>query len=155
MVESWRVEPFRGTADLPSFLRTPWGKGWALVGDAGCRVDPITGQGINDAFRDVEFLASAIGSALEGSQAWDSALAGYQRQRDESVLPIYRFTAERAQLAPPTPDTQCLLTALGGNQEQMNKFAGLTAGTTSFQDFFSAQNMAALMGTVLRQMAAA
>src|SRR5262249_35776861 len=40
-----RAEPLRGTADLPMLLRAPFGPGWALVGDAGCRVDPITGQG--------------------------------------------------------------------------------------------------------------
>ena len=128
-------------------MRQPWGKGWALVGDAGCRVDPITGQGINDAFRDVEFLASAIGTALEGSQSWAAALAEYQRQRDAAVLPIYRYTAERAQLKPPTPEMQRLLAALAGNQEQMNRFAGLTAGTTSFREFFSPENMASLMAS--------
>src|SRR5205085_6512055 len=39
------VEPLRGTAETPMYLRTPYGPGWALLGDAGCRVDPITGEG--------------------------------------------------------------------------------------------------------------
>jgi 2-polyprenyl-6-methoxyphenol hydroxylase-like FAD-dependent oxidoreductase len=54
-----RVEPFRGTADLPNFYRRPYGPGWALVGDAGYHKDPITAQGITDAFRDAELLATA------------------------------------------------------------------------------------------------
>ena len=52
-----RGERFRGTADLPNFYRRPHGPGWALVGDAGYHKDPITAQGITDAFRDAELLA--------------------------------------------------------------------------------------------------
>jgi flavin-dependent dehydrogenase len=133
-----RVEPFRGTADLPMFLRQPWGPGWALVGDAGCRVDPITGQGITDAFRDAELLAGALSS--EGGN-----LADYQHQRDAAVLPLYRFTAERARLAPPAPDMQQLLGALRGNQEQTNRFIGITAGSTQIADFFSPDNVAQIL----------
>ena len=35
----------------------PSGPGWALVGDAGYHLDPITAQGMLDAFRDAELLA--------------------------------------------------------------------------------------------------
>ena len=42
-----RAERFRGTPDLPSYLRQPYGPGWALVGDAGLLMDPVTGQGIS------------------------------------------------------------------------------------------------------------
>jgi flavin-dependent dehydrogenase len=142
-----RVEPFRGTADLPMFLRKPWGNGWALVGDAGCRVDPITGQGITDAFRDAQFLSDALTAGLGGRVAIDSALANYQRRRDEAVMPIYQFTAERARLAPPAPDMQRLLTAIRGNQHEMNRFIGLTAGTTSIRDYFAPDNLARIVTT--------
>jgi hypothetical protein len=40
-----RAERFRGSPDLPGWFRTPYGPGWALVGDAGLALDPITGQG--------------------------------------------------------------------------------------------------------------
>src|SRR5262249_5696904 len=46
-----RAAPIRGTTDLPNFFRKPYGPGWALVGDAGLVMDPITGQGIGHAFR--------------------------------------------------------------------------------------------------------
>lgn len=52
-----REERFYGTADLPNFLRRPFGPGWALVGDAGCHKDPFRALGICDAFRDADFLA--------------------------------------------------------------------------------------------------
>src|SRR5204862_5358734 len=129
--------PFRGTADLPFFLRKPYGQGWALVGDAGCRVDPITGQGIADAFRDVELLAEAILAAAEGVQSFEHALAGYQRRRDEAVMPIYRFTAERARLEPPSAELQRLAAALASNSRQTQRFLGLTSGITSFAEFFA------------------
>jgi len=51
---------FVGTADVPNFFRKPYGPGWALVGDAGYHKDPYLGQGIMDAFRDVELLVEAI-----------------------------------------------------------------------------------------------
>ena len=41
-----RAERVHGTADLPNRFRVPYGPGWALVGDAGLVMDPITGQGI-------------------------------------------------------------------------------------------------------------
>jgi flavin-dependent dehydrogenase len=141
-----REEPLRGTADLPMFLRTPFGPGWALVGDAGCRVDPITGQGITDAFRDAEFLSEAVIAGFSGAQPMLEALAGYHRRRDAAVLPIYRFTAQRAQLESPTPEQQALFAALVTNQPEADRFAGVTAGTTSPAEFFAPDNIARILG---------
>jgi flavin-dependent dehydrogenase len=140
-----RVEPFRGTADLPMYLRKPYGPGWALVGDAGCRVDPITGEGITDAFRDAELLAQAITSGLGGH-----LLGEYQQRRDEAVMPVYRYTAQRARLEPLTPQQQGLLTALQYSQPDADRFMGLTAGTTPFAEFFAPENIARMMGAGAR-----
>ena len=46
-----RAERFRASPDLPNVVRRPYGPGWALVGDAGLVMDPMTGQGIGDALR--------------------------------------------------------------------------------------------------------
>src|SRR5215475_613300 len=46
-----RVERLTG-ASVPGYLRTPFGPGWLLVGDAAYNKDPITAQGITDAFHD-------------------------------------------------------------------------------------------------------
>ncbi len=40
-----REERFYGTADTPNYFRKPYGKGWALVGDAGYHKDPVLAQG--------------------------------------------------------------------------------------------------------------
>src|SRR5256886_13558405 len=69
-----RAERFRGTPDLPSYLRQPYGPGWALVGDAGLLLDPITGQGISHAFRDAELLADAVADGLGGIRPLAEAL---------------------------------------------------------------------------------
>ena len=63
-----RVARFAGGA-VPNYFRTPYGPGWALVGDAGYNKDPITAQGINDAFRDAELLAMATDQALAGTRS--------------------------------------------------------------------------------------
>jgi flavin-dependent dehydrogenase len=117
-------------------LRKPYGPGWALVGDAGCRVDPITGQGITDAFRDVDLLADAICSG---------DFAAYQRARDEAVMPIYRYTSERARLEPPTPEAQRLFSAIAADQDLADQFAGVTGGTTNAAEFFAPANIARIV----------
>jgi 2-polyprenyl-6-methoxyphenol hydroxylase-like FAD-dependent oxidoreductase len=47
-----REEKWYGTAGVPGYFRKPFGGGWALVGDASYNRDPITAQGISDAFID-------------------------------------------------------------------------------------------------------
>jgi flavin-dependent dehydrogenase len=42
------------------FIRQPYGPGWALVGDAGSFLDPLSTHGITDALRDSETLARAV-----------------------------------------------------------------------------------------------
>ena len=65
-----RAERFRGTPDLPAYFRQPCGPGWALVGDAGLLLDPITGQGIGHAFRDAELRLTRSPTASAGSVRW-------------------------------------------------------------------------------------
>ena len=79
-----REAPFAG-APVPNFFRQPYGPGWALVGDAGYNKDPITAQGINDAFRDAERCASALDQVFTGARSFDEAMGEYQRDRDEHV----------------------------------------------------------------------
>jgi flavin-dependent dehydrogenase len=99
-----RAERFIGTGDLPNYFRTPYGPGWALVGDAGYHKDPITGWGITDAFRDAELLAEAIDAGFSGRAPLAQALAGYQRRRDEASRSTYELTCELAMFGPPTPE---------------------------------------------------
>ena len=73
-----REAPFAGAA-VPNFFRKPYGPGWALVGDAGYNKDPITAQGISDAFRDAELCATALDQAFTGARSFDDAMGDYQR----------------------------------------------------------------------------
>ena len=98
-----REERFIGTNDQPNFFRKPYGKGWALVGDAGYHRDFVTGLGIADAFRDVEYLATAIDDAFSGRRPIEEGMASYQSQRDEIAEPLYELTTQLVSGEPPQP----------------------------------------------------
>jgi flavin-dependent dehydrogenase len=139
-----REERFAGGA-VPNFFRKPYGPGWALVGDAGYTKDPITAQGISDAFRDAELCAGAVDETLDGRRPFDDAMSAYHRTRDGAVLPIYEFTAQLATLAPPPIEMQQLLGAVHGNRDAMDAFASITAGTLSPAEFFAPENVGRIM----------
>ncbi|MGE3799304.1 MAG: NAD(P)/FAD-dependent oxidoreductase [Thermomicrobiales bacterium] len=141
-----QVERFRGTSDLRNFFRKPYGPGWALVGDAGYHKDPITAQGISDAFRDAELLALAIDDGCSGKQPLDDALAAYEQTRNESAFPMFQITCDMARLQPPSPEQEALIAALPGNQEQIDRFIGTVAGTYPIEAFFAPENMAQIFG---------
>ena len=140
-----RESKFVGSAELPGYLRKPFGPGWALVGDAGYHKNPITAMGINDAFRDAELLTDALDDAFAGRRSYDAAMAGYQEARDRAVLPIYEFTDDFARLRPPPPELQQLLGAMAGNQEAMDGFVSVQASTLPAPAFFAPENLAGIM----------
>jgi flavin-dependent dehydrogenase len=146
MASARREERFMGTANLAGFFRQSHGPGWALVGDAGYHRDPITAQGMTDAFLHAELLAGAIGDGFSEHMPMDSALARYQNQRDEMVMPMYDLTCDLARLAPPPPEMGALLAALVNNEPATADFLGVISGTVKVQDFFAPQNVAAIMG---------
>jgi 2-polyprenyl-6-methoxyphenol hydroxylase-like FAD-dependent oxidoreductase len=139
-----RAAPFAGAA-LPNFFRKPYGPGWALVGDAGYNKDPITAQGITDAFQDAERCAAALALAFSGARSFEDAMSEYQRNRDEHVLPMYEFTCQLATLEPPPPEMQQLFAAVHGNQKAMDGFVQMNAGTISPAEFLSPANIGAIM----------
>lgn len=141
-----RSERFRGTADLPNFLRRPYGPGWALVGDAGYHKDPITAQGISDAFRDAELLIDAIDAGLDGQQPLEEALAAFERRRNEEVMLMFELTCSLAALQPPSPEMQQLFGALRGNQEETDRFFGAVAGTVPIPASFAPDNLGRIIG---------
>jgi flavin-dependent dehydrogenase len=132
-------------AVTPNFFRKPFGPGWALAGDAGYLKDPITAQGILDAFRDAERCAEAADQALSGRRAFDAAMGAYQRDRDAAASAMYEFTCMLAMLEPPPPDLQRLLGAVHGNQKAMDAFARVNAGTMSPAAFFAPEHVEAIL----------
>jgi flavin-dependent dehydrogenase len=141
-----REERFRGTADLPNFFRKPHGPGWALIGDAGYHKDPVTAQGISDAFRDADLVAEAVDAGLAGRRPLEEALAEYERRRNEDSLPMYDYTCQFASLEPPPPEMLQLFAALRHDQGQTNRFLGTLAGTVLVPEFFAAENLASIVG---------
>jgi 2-polyprenyl-6-methoxyphenol hydroxylase-like FAD-dependent oxidoreductase len=139
-----RAAPFAGAA-VTNYFRKPYGPGWTLVGDAGYNKDPITAQGISDAFRDAEHCAMALDQTFTGARSFDDAMSEWQRARDRHVLPMYEFTCQLATLEPPPPQMQQLFRAIHGNQKAMDGFVQMNAGTISPAEFLSPENIGAIM----------
>jgi 2-polyprenyl-6-methoxyphenol hydroxylase-like FAD-dependent oxidoreductase len=141
-----RESRFVGTAELPNFFRKPYGPGWVLVGDAGYHKDPVTAQGISDAFRDAEAMADALDEVFAGRAAFETALARYQHARDEAALPMFELTCQFANLEEPVPpEMERLLATIHGNQEAMSDFVSTIAGVVPPREFFAPENVERLM----------
>jgi flavin-dependent dehydrogenase len=142
-----RVDRFYGGA-VANYFRKPFGPGWALVGDAGYSKDPITAQGISDSFRDAELCVGALDDVFNGVTSFDDAMSAYQRTRDARGMPIYEFTTQLATLEPPPPEMQQLLFAVHHDQEAMDGFVSVVAGTVSPVEFFDPAHIARIMSQV-------
>ena len=141
-----REERFYGTADVPNYFRTPYGPGWALVGDAGYHKDPITAQGISDAFRDTGVLADALDEGLSGRRPIAEALSTYQDHRDRTATPMYELTTQMATLDEPPQELQRLFAALRHDQAETDRFFRVLAGMVSIPEFFAAENQQRIVG---------
>ncbi len=141
-----RAERFTG-GGVPNFFRTPYGPGWVLVGDAGYTKDPITAQGIANAFADAERVAAALGEVWAGHASFDDAMGRYQADRD-AALPMYELTTQLATLEPPPPEMQELLGAMAGSQPAMDAFVSVNAGTMSPTEFFDPDHLARVLQPV-------
>jgi 2-polyprenyl-6-methoxyphenol hydroxylase-like FAD-dependent oxidoreductase len=117
---------------------------WALVGDAGYHKDPVTAQGITDAFRDGEALTEALDDVLTGRRMYDEALGEYERRRNEAVMPMYELTCQFTQLNPPA-DVMALMAVLRENEIQRERFFGMFTGSVPVPDFFAPENVARIM----------
>jgi 2-polyprenyl-6-methoxyphenol hydroxylase-like FAD-dependent oxidoreductase len=146
-----REARYVGTADQPNFFRKPYGPGWALVGDAGYHKDAITAQGITDAFRDAELLSRAVHAGLCGRQALETALADYETTRNEAALPMYQLTCQAASIeTPPPPSARLMLRALQDDQDEIDRYVGVIAGTVPVASFYSPEHIAQLMDRARR-----
>ena len=94
--------PVRTMARWHGYFRDATGPGWVLVGDAGHFKDPTPGQGIADAFRQVEHLAPAIVAGL-GSGDIDSRLVEWGRWRDRDAWEMYWFATDLGAPGPTSP----------------------------------------------------
>jgi 2-polyprenyl-6-methoxyphenol hydroxylase-like FAD-dependent oxidoreductase len=136
-----------GTAGVPNYFRRPYGPGWALAGDAGYIKDPITAQGISDAFIDAQQLTAALDDGWSGRRPLDDALAAHQSCRDARVKPLYDFTCQLALLDPPPPHMQQLFAALRGHREATNQFYSAITGSSPLPAFMSPENLDRIMAS--------
>jgi flavin-dependent dehydrogenase len=122
-----RVGKFFGLLRFRGFFREASGPGWVLVGDAGHFKDPAPGQGIGDAFRQVDALAPAILSAADASgEGLDRALARWERWRDKDAAEHHWFAADLGKAGPvpaALPEIQRRLLAQGRIDLFLNLFA--------------------------------
>ena len=145
-----RVERFAG-GGVANYFRQPYGPGWVLIGDAGYSKDPITAQGISDAFRDAQRCADTLDAFFRGGCTFEDGMAAYQEERDTAALPMYGFTTQLATLEPPPPEMQQLLGAVAGNQAAMDGFVGVTAGTVSPEQFFHPDHIGQIFASAASQ----
>jgi 2-polyprenyl-6-methoxyphenol hydroxylase-like FAD-dependent oxidoreductase len=141
-----QVGPTRGTSDLPNVIRAAHGPGWALAGDAGLVMDPITGVGIGHALRDAELLSAAIMSGLGGTSDSSRALAGYEKQRNRETSPALDWTLNLARLRGVGEVEERLFAAIGADQAEASNFLGFVTGVVPMRSFFSAAHLVRLVG---------
>ena len=139
--EGRREEKWYGTAGVPGYFRKPYGEGWALVGDASYNRDPITAQGISDAFVDAGMLAASVAAGLSGRRPLEALLAEHEIARNDRVRAMYDFTTRLAALEPPPPEMQALFHALRGNQDATNAFLSAITGAIPRSDFMAKENV--------------
>jgi flavin-dependent dehydrogenase len=95
----------------PGYARQAWGPGWALVGDAGYFVDPLSAHGMTDALRDAQLLSDAVDAAGRG-QPETVAFGCYQHRRDTIAAPIFAIVDQIAGYRWDTPGIRRLLLEL-------------------------------------------
>ena len=140
-----REDKWYGTAGVPGYFRKPYGRGWTLVGDASYNRDPITAQGISDAFIDATMLAEALSTWLSGTGTFEELMEAHEAARNERVRPMYEFTNQLATLEPPPPRMQALFGALRHNQDATNAFLSAITGAIPLPDFMSDENLGRIM----------
>lgn len=135
-----QTEPVR-TGGTPSFKRTGGGPGWALLGDAGLNMDPVTASGISNAFLQAEMLSDAIAEGIAQGDL-DDRIAAFGPARDARFGAYYEFTAETARLDPEVPDEVLqLFMALPGQTDDIEAYFGVFAQTVPVTEFFAPENM--------------
>ena len=92
LVDAVREGPVRGAGNIPGYLRIPYGKGWALAGDAGMAMDPWSGQGIDQATTHALMLGKYLDEYLSGQKEWTGAMSAYHSDRNDYSIKAYQRT---------------------------------------------------------------
>ncbi len=124
-----QVGRLHGWAGMRSYVRQSWGRGWALVGDAGYFKDPISTHGMSEAMRDAELLTSAMLEAMSGARAEALALDDYQRRRDALSGQVFQASDDIAAYDWDARRVQTLLRRMSaGMTDEVELLESLPAG---------------------------
>lgn len=98
--ESRLIGELTGKVDMTNVASTVTAPGLALVGDAALAIDPLWGVGCGWALQSAEWMADAVGPALQGAEPLERALKRYRRRharglRGHAQL-IYDYAGGRA-----------------------------------------------------------
>jgi flavin-dependent dehydrogenase len=96
-----RESAISGACHLKMYKRIPYGAGWALVGDAGYHLDPITAKGVTAATVSARLLAERICAAIAGHTTFEAALRQYHQERDQQLADEWTVTQRAMTKGPP------------------------------------------------------
>jgi hypothetical protein len=93
------------------------------------------------AFRDADFLASAVHDELTGQTPLNEALTTYGRRRNYATLAEYRENIAWARFSPMPTEILELRQAVRGNQHDTSHFIMALEGMIPREEFFNPENL--------------
>lgn len=141
--------PISGIRKFDGYFRQPSGRGWVLAGDSGHFKDPSAGRGIGDAFIQIEALAPAIVTGLDGSgDDLDTTLRRWGEWRDRRLSGYYWLATDLGRAgAFPTmvPEAVRRLEERG----ELDRFFDLFSHRTDYYDVFPLRDVGLATGRML------
>lgn len=137
-----REGPLYGSAQLDGWFRVPYGRGWALVGDACHYLDPEPAQGITNALLTAKLLARGLDRAWRREVPEEVALWEYQWERDRELAGMQTLIYRRDEILPPRPVRKAFNQAVAADPELSRGWLGLYNGATNISEYFSPRHVA-------------
>jgi 2-polyprenyl-6-methoxyphenol hydroxylase-like FAD-dependent oxidoreductase len=135
LTDDARAERITGSGDLALYIRESSGPGWVLAGDAAVAKDPVTAQGIGDAFAQAQSLADCLPAALAaGPQAVDAATAAHVAARDRDGDAAFETTLAFA-MGGNSSALLPLLRSVENRPDLISMFFGIYAGQVTLKEF--------------------
>ena len=138
LTDTARTGRITGSGDLALYIRESSGPGWVLAGDAAVAKDPVTAQGIGDAFAQAQSLAERLPAALAaGPQAVDAATAAHVTARDRDGAAAFETTLAFA-MGGDSIALLPVLRSLESRPDLVSMFYGVYAGQVTLGEFVAA-----------------
>lgn len=103
MLNAQRATAVVGIRIPGMYYKQPYGDGWLLVGDSGLLMDPITGQGFNNATHSAKLIDEAF-KKLHATRNWKGTFEEYKRQRDKFTRNNFNRAVQASDIEEPLPD---------------------------------------------------